>query len=60
MESFELWPLTRVAEEVAFGERFKDNCNLVVIDFLLRHGCIGFDTPGYLDLLTGLRSGDCS
>ncbi|KAL6770706.1 hypothetical protein ACKKBF_B32310 [Auxenochlorella protothecoides x Auxenochlorella symbiontica] len=60
VEGFERWPLERVAEEVAGGERFKDNCNLVIIDFLLRHGYLGPDTPGYLELLTGLRSGDCS
>lgn len=34
---------------------FKFNVNLVIIDFALRHGIVGPDTPDYLDLVTGLR-----
>ncbi len=33
---------------------------LVIIDFLIRHGYITPEMPGYLQLVTGLRSGDCS
>ena len=56
-------PLGAVADLVAGvggGEEFKDNCNLVIADFLLRRGEVGPDTPGYLELLAGLRSGDLS
>lgn len=51
--------MARLIEEVAHGDRFKDNCNLVIIDFFFRHGLVAPDTPGYLELLTGLRGGDC-
>lgn len=42
------------------GDTYKDNCNLVVVDFMIRHGIITPDTPGYLDVLQGLRSSDLS
>lgn len=38
MESFELWPAARVVATVRDTEAFKFNCNLVLIDFFLRHG----------------------
>ncbi len=38
-------------------DTYKDNCNLVVIDFLVRHGLIGPETAGYLDIIRGLRPG---
>lgn len=60
MEGFERWSIQQLIDEVAGGERFKDNCNLVIIDFLFRHGHVGPDTPGYLELLNALRSGDCN
>jgi len=41
--SFELMPIESVAEIVQESEAFKPNCNLVIIDFLLRHGFIGVD-----------------
>ena len=62
-ENFELWDLDRVAAAVANvggdGTLFKPNCNLVVIDFLVRRGFITPDAPGYLKLLDGLRAGRC-
>lgn len=39
------------------NDTYKDNCNLVVIDFLVRHGFIGPETPDYLDIIRGLRPG---
>ena len=36
-------------------DTYKDNCNLVVIDFLVRHGLITPETPNYLDIIRGLR-----
>ena len=40
---FELMPIEEVAEIVRDSEAFKPNCNLVIIDFLLRHGYIAPD-----------------
>ena len=55
IESFALWPVERVAETVAETREFKDNCNLVVIDFLIRHGFIPPDDPDYVALVRGLH-----
>ncbi len=55
VERFELWPIERVAETVATTQRFKFNCNLVVIDFLVRHGLLGPDDPDYAAIVDGLN-----
>lgn len=55
VESFELWNLDQVAEVVQDTREFKPNCNLVIIDFLIRHGVIDADDPDYLALTTGLH-----
>ncbi len=55
-ESFHRWPLDRVAALVRDGRQFKFNCNLVIIDFLLRHGAIAADAPEFLPLVRGLRA----
>ena len=55
VESFELLPWQRVAEIVRTSNNFKFNCNLVVIDCLIRHGLITPDQPDYPALLAGLR-----
>jgi 8-oxo-dGTP pyrophosphatase MutT (NUDIX family) len=55
VESFERMPWQRVAEIVRDTDDFKFNCNLVVIDFLIRHGLIPPDHPDYLALTVGLR-----
>ncbi|MBT3038547.1 MAG: DUF4743 domain-containing protein [Candidatus Thiodiazotropha endolucinida] len=52
---FMLLPVDEVARLVAKSDEFKLNCNLVVIDFLVRHGIINPETPGYLDLVQGLH-----
>ncbi len=55
--SFELMPVDQVAEIVRDSSQFKFNCNLVVIDFLIRHGVINPDEePEYEDLVRALRS----
>ena len=54
IESFHLWPIERVAEIVAETTEFKFNCNLVVIDFLVRHGLIGPERPDYVEIVAGL------
>ncbi|WVZ64528.1 hypothetical protein U9M48_014029 [Paspalum notatum var. saurae] len=60
VDSFKLIPVAHAANIIQRTDFFKPNCNLVIIDFLFRHGYINPDCHGYLDLLEGLRSGDCS
>lgn len=55
VESFELMPVEQVAEIVRETEEFKANCNLVIIDFLIRHGLLDPDQEGYTRLVTGLH-----
>jgi isopentenyldiphosphate isomerase len=52
---FMLWPIARVAEIVRDTREFKFNCNLVIIDFLVRHGLIAPEHPEYLEIVKGLR-----
>jgi len=52
---FYLWPLEEVARVVRETDEFKPNCNLVVIDFMLRHGLITTDHPEYRELRSGLQ-----
>lgn len=52
---FMLWPVTRVIDEIASRESFKFNAALVVIDFLVRHGFVDPETPGYTDIVAGLH-----
>lgn len=58
VERFELWPLDRVAESVATTDDWKFNVNLVVIDFLVRHGWLTPDHPEYVQICSGLRTLD--
>lgn len=60
VDSFRLVPVIHAANIIRRTDFFKPNCNLVIIDFLFRHGYINPDSRGYLDLLQSLRSGDCS
>ena len=55
VENFELWPVNEVMDVVESSDRFKFNCNLVLIDFFVRHGLIGASHPGRSRLLSGLR-----
>jgi 8-oxo-dGTP pyrophosphatase MutT (NUDIX family) len=41
VDGFYLWPVERVMEIVEHSSEYKLNCNLVVIDFLIRHGFLG-------------------
>jgi hypothetical protein len=56
VEDFYLWPVEQVMETVSGTDEFKLNCNLVIIDFLVRRGYISQDSPDYLDILQGLRA----
>lgn len=55
IDEFMLWPIARVAEIVRDTREFKFNCNLVIIDFLVRHGLIEPDHPDYVEIVQGLR-----
>jgi len=55
---FKLMPIERVAEIVRETEDFKPNCNLVVIDFLQRHGVIKADVNPH-NATAGQTAGGC-
>ena len=55
LEELMLMPIDEVAAIVRDTERFKFNCNLVIIDFLVRHGLIGPDEPDYVAIVQGLH-----
>jgi 8-oxo-dGTP pyrophosphatase MutT (NUDIX family) len=55
LEGFMLMPIDEVAAIVRETEQFKFNCNLVIIDFLVRHGLIGPDEPKYIAIVQGLH-----
>lgn len=52
---FYLWPVEEVARVVRETERFKPNCNLVIIDFLLRHNLHGLSDEYYLTIKNALK-----
>jgi hypothetical protein len=60
VEGFQRLPIDAVAEIIYNTTDFKPNCALVVLDFMVRHGVLRPEQKGYLDLLRGLRAGDCS
>jgi len=55
VEEFRLLPIEEVAHIVRETDDFKLNCNLVIIDFLIRHGLLPPDHEDYLSLVSGLR-----
>jgi hypothetical protein len=36
-------------------DEFKYNCNLVLIDFFVRHGLLSADDPEFVPIVAGLR-----
>ena len=52
---FMLWPMAQVLEEVSERDTFKFNAALVVIDFLVRHGFVDPELPGYTEIVSGLH-----
>lgn len=57
VEAFMLMPLAEVAAIVRDSFEFKFNCNLVVIDFLVRHGFLTPDGESdYAAICTGLQT----
>jgi len=55
VDEFFLWPIEKVMETISSTRLFKTNCNLVIIDFAIRHGFITPDEPLYNKLVNGLR-----
>lgn len=54
-EEFYLWPMDKVMDTVAMTREYKCNCNLVIIDFAIRHGFLKPDEPLYSDICSGLH-----
>lgn len=52
---FERIPLAEAARLVRETDAFKFNINLVVLDFMLRHGHLPPETPDFIEIVTGLR-----
>ncbi len=55
VQSFNLMPIEDVATLILNTDDFKRNCNLVIIDFMIRHGVIKADHPEYTLLSSGLH-----
>jgi hypothetical protein len=45
----------RVFETVRDTTEFKYNCNLVLIDFFVRHGLLSADDPQFVTIVSGLK-----
>ncbi len=57
VDEFNLVAIEEVLEIVSNSEQYKTNCNLVVIDFAVRHGFIKADEACYTQIVSGLRCG---
>lgn len=58
LSDFYLMPAAEVMEIIRTTDEFKFNCNLVLIDFFIRHGLLTpDDEPDYTALCEGLRLG---
>ncbi|KZD12276.1 DUF4743 domain-containing protein [Oceanibaculum pacificum] len=55
LEDFRLMPVAEAMRLVDTTDDFKFNVNLVIIDFLIRHGHLDPDHPDYLALVSGLH-----
>eukprot|EP00775_Hariotina_reticulata_P008480 gene8480-8662_t len=58
VEEFMLWDLEKVAAVIVGSQEYKPNCCLVVIDFLIRHGYVTPEEPGYLQVVRQLKVGN--
>ncbi len=57
VDHFMLWPIEEVRRRLEETEDFKFNVALVIIDFLIRHGLLGPEDPGYQEIQHCMRSG---
>jgi hypothetical protein len=48
-------PVDELMDIVGRTDEFKFNCNLVLIDFFIRHGRLTPDHPDYVEIVRGLR-----
>jgi isopentenyldiphosphate isomerase len=55
VESFHLMPVEEVMQIIRDSEDFKPNCNLVILDFLVRHGLLKPEEKGYTNLVSSLH-----
>jgi len=55
VDSFELWPMTRVLDRIRDSEDFVFDVNLSILDFAIRHGCLMPDDPDYQAIWEGLH-----
>ena len=56
VESFELIPIKEIYNLVRDTTKFKYNCNLCIIDFMIRHAILNPDNePDYMDICMGLK-----
>ncbi len=53
---FRLLPAADVLDIVGTTDDFKFNCNLVIVDFCIRHGVLPPEHPDYEAIIKGLRS----
>jgi len=60
VEEFFQWGVPDLVASLApdYPDPLKPNCYLPVIDWLIRRGHLSPDTPGYLDVVRELRSGE--
>lgn len=56
VDRFFLWPIERVMATLAETDEFKTNCNLVIIDFLVRHGYLTPEHAHYTEIARRLCS----
>lgn len=56
VEEFKLMPINELMTLVHDKDEFKLNCNLVIIDFCIRHGMIKPEDKDYLAITQGLHS----
>ncbi len=57
VDSFALWPMSRVMKTIRDSDEFKFNVALVILDFAVRHGILGPDDADYEQIVAGLRLG---
>ena len=61
VESFERVSITELIDRlIRDDDAWKPNVGLVLTDFLVRHGALTPELPGYLKLVGSLRQGSCS
>ena len=56
VDSFLLKDFSEIENLITETEEIKLNCNLVMIDFLIRHGHLKAEMPFYTEIVAGLRN----